>query len=159
MLKFSFAVCLHCPEERQDSPGQRWGHCQGGADGAGAGTEESSVCVMATPACGWSKSCLGCPCRGCCEESFAFSHNIVLCVTHAESLMISENGALPSMEVLTASSSSGYYSYSTYFYGTCMSFNFSQGVLFCFPHQKIKFVGLSLEHAEVLRVQEWWGGM
>lgn len=53
-----------------------------------------AVCVMAAPACGRSKSCLGCPCRGWCEQSFAFSHNIVLCVPHTESLMVSENGAL-----------------------------------------------------------------
>lgn len=113
-----------------------------------------AVCVMATPACGRSKSCLGCPCRGWCEQSFAFSHNIVLCVPHTESVMVSENGALSSMEVLTASFSSGYYSYSSYFYDTCRSFNFPQGLLFCFPHQKIKLVGLSLEHAKVLMVQE-----
>lgn len=38
-----------------------------------------------------------------------------------------------------------------------MSFNFPQGVLFCFSHQKIKLVVLSLEHAAVLMVQEWSG--
>lgn len=79
------------------------------------------------------------PAGAAVNRAFAFSHNIVLCVTHAESLMVSQNGAL-SMEVLTAGSSSGDDSYSTYFYGTYISFNFPQGVLFCFSHQKIKLV-------------------
>lgn len=74
------------------------------------------------------------------NRAFAFSHNIVLCITPSESLMVSQNGALPSIEILTTSSSSGDYSYSTYFNDSYISFNFPQGVLFCFCHQKIKLV-------------------
>lgn len=162
MLKFSWGGCVHCPEERQDPPGSGEASIKEKLmvrQKLALRTGGIVVCVTTTPGCGRSKSCLGCPCRGWCQQSFAFSHNIVLCAPHSESLMVSENGTLPSMEVLTASFSSGCYLYSTYFYGTYRSLKFLQGLLFCFSLQKIKLIGLSLEHAEVLMVLESWGGM
>lgn len=155
-------MCLQCPEERQDPPGHRWGQHQRGADGqAEAGTEEKWDCSLCDGRSSlWQiKKLLGLSLQGLVWTELCFQpQHCTLCSSHRISNGFWEWSS-SSMEVLTASFSSGYYSYSTYFYGTCRSFNFPQGLLFCFPHQKIKLVALSLEHAKILMVQEWWGGM
>lgn len=69
-------------------------------------------------------------------------------VSHTKSLMVSDDGALLSVEVPVGSFSSGYCSYITCFHGTCRSLTVFEALLFSPPADRVGWT--ELECAEVV---------